>query len=58
MAQYGVGVVGCGGISTVHFRAVQQVERARLVAARDSVEERTQKATEEFHLFSANRCSG
>lgn len=48
MAQYGVGLVGCGAISTVHFRAIQQVERARLVATCDVIEERARARAEEF----------
>ncbi len=48
MADYGFAVVGCGVISSVHFKAIAQVERANLVATCDIIEERAQKAADEY----------
>lgn len=48
MAEYGFGLVGCGAISGVHFKALEMVERARLVATCDIVEERARKAAEDY----------
>ncbi|MGI5819537.1 MAG: Gfo/Idh/MocA family protein [Armatimonadota bacterium] len=48
MKEYGFGVVGCGVISSVHFKALQMVERANLIATCDVVEERAQKAADEY----------
>lgn len=43
---YGVGVVGCGVISPVHFGALARVPNARLVATCDVIEERARAAAE------------
>ncbi len=48
MAEYGFGLVGCGVISSVHLRAIEQVERANLIATCDIIEERAQAKAEEF----------
>ena len=44
---YGVGVVGCGVISPVHFGALARVPNAGLVATCDIVEERARRAAEQ-----------
>lgn len=43
---YGIGLVGCGVISPVHFDAIARVENARLVATCDIIEERAKDAAE------------
>ena len=40
----GVGLIGCGAISVNHFKALQQVKNARLVAVCDNDPEHLQKA--------------
>jgi predicted dehydrogenase len=45
---YGVGLVGCGVISSVHFAALQQVPRARLVATCDVLADRAEAAAEKY----------
>ncbi len=48
MSEYGFGLVGCGVISSVHFKALETVERANLVATCDIIEERAANAAEEY----------
>jgi len=45
---YGVGVIGCGVISPVHFDALAQVERANLMATCDIIEDRARSAAEKY----------
>lgn len=40
MKQFGVGIIGCGGISGVHVTALREIPRARLVAGAEVSEER------------------
>ena len=44
---YGVGVIGCGVISPVHFAAIERVPNVRLVATCDIIEERARSAAEQ-----------
>lgn len=43
---YGIGLVGCGVISPVHFGAIEQVANARLVATCDVIEDRARQSAE------------
>lgn len=45
---YGVGLVGCGVISSVHFAAIERVPNVRLVATCDVIEDRARQAAEKY----------
>lgn len=45
---HGIGLVGCGVISPVHFDAIARVDNARLVATCDIIEERAESAAEKY----------
>jgi len=45
---YGVGIVGCGVISPTHLDAISRVDRARLVATCDIVEDRARQAADKY----------
>ena len=45
---YGVGLVGCGVISPVHFEALKRTPNARLIATCDVLEERAKAAAEKY----------
>jgi predicted dehydrogenase len=44
----GLGLIGCGVISPVHFQAIQRVTGAKLVAVCDVIGERAQAAAEQY----------
>jgi predicted dehydrogenase len=46
MKQYGIGIIGCGGISAMHVAALREIPRARLVAGAEAVEDRRRKFAE------------
>ncbi|MCF7794245.1 MAG: Gfo/Idh/MocA family oxidoreductase [Candidatus Cloacimonetes bacterium] len=46
------GLVGCGRISSKHFEAIQQIDKAEIVACADIIEERAQNAAEKFNIHS------
>lgn len=45
---YGVGLIGCGVISSVHFEALKRVPNARLVATCDVIEDRARENAEKY----------
>lgn len=45
---YGVGLIGCGSISSVHFEALRLVPNARLVATCDIIEDRARQNAEKY----------
>ena len=45
---YGVGLIGCGVISSVHFEALKRVPNAKLIATCDIVEQRARDSAEEY----------
>jgi len=45
---YGVGLIGCGSISSVHFEALKQVSNAKLIATCDIIEERARQNAEKY----------
>ena len=45
---YGVGLIGCGVISSVHFQALQRLPNARLVATCDVIEQRARDAAAHY----------
>jgi UDP-N-acetyl-2-amino-2-deoxyglucuronate dehydrogenase len=50
MANYRVGIVGCGGISRVHAQAYQQEKRTEIVCCADIKEDAAQKFGGEFDI--------
>ena len=45
---YGVGLIGCGSISSCHFAALQQVPNVKLIATCDIIEERARQNAEQY----------
>lgn len=44
------GLIGCGRISANHFKAIEQIENAEIVACCDTIEERAKQASEEHSV--------
>jgi UDP-N-acetyl-2-amino-2-deoxyglucuronate dehydrogenase len=55
MAEYRVGIVGCGGISRVHAKAYQSTSNTEIVCCADIKEEAVSKFGEEFNIPESSR---